>query len=114
MNVSLESNAPSDDLDAGCLLAHEAPHLDGLSTSALLSMWVLAQSSESPHSPVVQGLMNTHGWTRLRAWRHRLGYSKTEMADRLDMRRPTYELVEDGTVELGPWLLPAVEQLLLD
>jgi DNA-binding XRE family transcriptional regulator len=104
---------PSNEPVADLAFAREAQPLGGLSTSALLSMWVLAQSDEV-HSPVVQGLMNTHGWTRLRAWRHWLGYSKTEMARRLDVHRPTYELIEDGTVELGPWLLPAIEQLLLD
>lgn len=83
-----------------------------LSTSALLSMWVLARAGGPLRSAVVQSLMNTYGWTSLRAWRHWRGHSKAEVARRLDVHLPTYELIEDGTVELGPWLLPAVEKLL--
>lgn len=87
---------------------------EGLNTSALLSMWLLARSSEPLRSTVVLALMRTHGWTSLRAWRHWRGYSKAHMARRLDVHPSTYELIEDGTVDLGPWLLPAVEKLLLD
>lgn len=36
------------------------------------------------------------------------------MANRLNVHLSTYELIEDGTVDLGPWLLPAVEKILLD
>ncbi|MBB1627796.1 hypothetical protein [Achromobacter sp. UMC71] len=86
----------------------------GLNTSALLSMWLLARAGGPSRSSVVQALMNTHGWTSLRAWRHWRGYSKMEMARRLDVHPATYELVDDGSVDLGQWLLPAIEKLLQD
>lgn len=56
--------------------------------------------------------MVIHEWTAMRAWRHWRGYSKTEAARRLGVQVSTYELIEDGTVELGPFLQPTVESIL--
>jgi len=87
---------------------------DSLNTSARLSLWVLARGERTEHSAAVQALMNAHGWTWLRAWRYWRGYSRTEIANRLGVHLATYELIEDGTVDLGRWLQPAVEMLLRD
>lgn len=89
-------------------------HAEGLSTSALLSLWLRTRSPGPLRCSVVLALMSAHGWTSLRAWRHWRGYSKADIARRLNIHLATYELIEDGTVDLGPWLLPAVEKVLLD
>lgn len=88
--------------------------VEGLSTSALLSMWLSARAAAPLHCSVVRALMRTHGWTSLRAWRHWRGYAADDMARRLNVHPATYALIEDGTVDLGPWLLPAVEKVLAD
>ena len=102
---------PQDDTQP---VAQALVHAPGLNTSALLSMWLLAGGCGSSRSSVVQALMKAHGWTSLRAWRHWRGYSRAQVARRLGVHPATYELIEDGTVELGPWLLPAVEKILID
>ncbi|MFJ3464408.1 hypothetical protein [Achromobacter spanius] len=87
---------------------------DSLNTSARLSMWILERGEQRAPSAVIQALMKAHGWTCLRAWRHWGGYSRAEVARRLGVHLASYELIEDGTVDLGCWLQPAVELLLLD
>lgn len=87
---------------------------DSLNTSARLSMWILERGGQRAPSAVIQALMSAHGWTCLRAWRHWAGYSRAEVARRLGVHLASYELIEDGTVDLGCWLQPAVELLLLD
>lgn len=85
-----------------------------LNTSALLPRWGLARSGGPQASAVVLAIMKAHGSTSLRARRHWRRMSKTTMENRLNMQWSTYDLIEDGTVDLGPWLLPAVEKILLD
>lgn len=57
----------------------------------------------------IEALMQHHRWTALRAWRHWTNKSKSEMASYLGMHTATYEYAEDGEVELGTWVLPALE-----
>lgn len=83
-----------------------------LSTSARLSLRLLAQRKSCPPPAKIQELMVIYDWTAMRAWRHWRGYSKTEAARRLGVQVSTYELIEDGTVELGPFLQPTVESAL--
>ncbi|MGE8449521.1 MAG: helix-turn-helix domain-containing protein, partial [Pseudomonadales bacterium] len=85
------------------------PRTELLSASARLSLWVPARGGDPLRTTVIRRLMTTHGWTSLRAWRHWRGYTKAEMARRVGVHLYTYEVIEDGKVDLGPWLLPAVE-----
>lgn len=114
MTVASESHSFHDDLRVSQQLGDEFVLAEGLNTSALLSMWLLARSAGPLRCTVVRALMHAHGWTSLRAWRHWRGYSMQDMARRLNVHPTTYALIEDGTVDLGPWLLPAVEKVLLD
>ena len=84
-----------------------------LSASARQSLCLLAQQNACPPPAEIQDLMVSHDWTVMRAWRHWRGYSKTEAARRVGVQVSTYELIEDGTVELGPFLQPTVESVLL-
>lgn len=85
-----------------------------LSASARKSLYLLAQQKPCPPPVEIQELMISHDWTVMRAWRHWRGYSKTEDARRVGVQVSTYELIEDGTVELGPFLQPTVESVLLE
>lgn len=89
------------------------PQAELLSASARLSLWALARGGDPLRSAVIRRLMMTHDWTSVRAWRHWRGYSKVEMARRMGVHLCTYEVIEEGKVDLGPWLLPAVEKVLL-
>jgi DNA-binding XRE family transcriptional regulator len=91
----------------------DLPQVEILNASARLSLWVLDRGGNPLRTAVVRHLMTTHGWTSVRAWRHWRRYSKAEMARRLGVHLCTYEVIEEGEVDLGPWLLPAVERALL-
>ncbi|MGE8449526.1 MAG: hypothetical protein ACN6OP_02660 [Pseudomonadales bacterium] len=41
-------------------------------------------------------------------------YARTQVARRLGVHPCHFEWTEGGTVELGPWLPPAIENILLD
>ncbi|MCZ8404617.1 helix-turn-helix domain-containing protein [Achromobacter xylosoxidans] len=114
MNRARKSCHTPPDADASSSAEDGMLHAEGLSTSALLSLWLRSRPPGPLRCSVVRALMSAHGWTSLRAWRHWRGHSKAEMARRLNIHLATYELIEDGTVDLGPWVLPAVEKILLD
>ncbi|MFY0480737.1 hypothetical protein [Achromobacter marplatensis] len=94
--------------DAAC----QGP-LECLSSSARTSCLAASLGAGLPRTTLIERLMREHNWTHLCAWRHAHGYSKSEVASRLGVHRMTYELIEDGTVDLGPWLAPALEWILV-
>ncbi|HCW20208.1 MAG TPA: hypothetical protein DHL02_20145 [Achromobacter sp.] len=85
-----------------------------LSTSARQSLFLLARRNACPTPAMIQYLMFSHDWTEMRAWRHWRGHSKAEAARRVGVQVSTYELIEDGTVDLGPFLQPKFESALLE
>lgn len=93
-------------------LESELGDSDSLNTSARLSLLIHASGQGTGWPEAINKLMSANGWTRLHAWRVWNGRTKSYMAARIGVHLATYDLLEDGEVDLGSWLQPAVEWLL--
>lgn len=80
-----------------------------LSPSALLSQRISTDIGFAPRPSEIESLILEHGWTPLRAWRHLRQKTKSEIAWHLGVHLSTYEVLEEGEVDVGLWVLPALE-----
>jgi DNA-binding XRE family transcriptional regulator len=113
MSGDVGENGPSRATPAH-FLETELGDSDGLNTSARLSLLIHVTANGTRWPEAINTLMKANGWTRFHAWRVWNGRSKSEMAARMGIHLATYDLIEDGSVDLGWWLQPAVEWLLSD
>ncbi|WP_131727260.1 helix-turn-helix domain-containing protein [Achromobacter xylosoxidans] len=82
--------------------------MEFLSDSAVRGQGIPGQERKLPCPWHIEAMVQTYGWTALRAWRSWLSFSQDAMAARLGIATATYAQIEQGVVALCEWTEPGI------